>query len=165
MRTRSLEVAVKGQEIGRAVVGLGIIAAIGGAIWYAYTAHDRAPRALTRPGDREYLDGLVIDQGEARVAVRRAVSDYVRATYPDARIIGISTVWIAEQVFAATVDIQRPAAGVLELIVRRFYPTQGAPYWAAYPMTDAFARSLSGAAWRELHDLRATGAPPASHDN
>ena len=68
----------------------------------------------------------------ARAEAREAATSYVKAKLPDWTIKGLSSEQFQNHVFWVNVDIQRDKRNsILSLLVRKFFPASGDPYWKA----------------------------------
>ncbi|HBB95591.1 MAG TPA: hypothetical protein DC054_09380 [Blastocatellia bacterium] len=102
------------------------------------------------------------DPNSDRGPAREAASQFVKTELPQWTLKGISTEPYESNVFWVDVDIENgPRTRVLSLIVKRFYPENGEPYWKAFPLDKSHASQLHDAHDAEIkRQLDESGQTP-----
>jgi len=107
-----------------------------------------------RAAKREAVEQNLADQNLAdqnfpeisRSPVRDAATQFVKTELPTWTLKGISTEAYESNTFWADVDIESGKRNrILSLIVKRFYPDNGDPYWKAFPVSDSRASRIHAA--------------------
>lgn len=99
------------------------------------------------------------DEHKIRADVRQATAQFVKANLPSWSLKGISTRAFESNIFWVAADIEKDKRNVvIELVVRKFFPESGAPYWKVVSLRKTLQEQLNDIndadVWKKLEEAQ-----------